>query len=39
MNFDRIPISKIQVARLKEVGIDYDPETGCRVDGIHDDDD
>ena len=31
-NFEHIPISKIQMDRLKADGIDYDPELGQRVD-------
>ena len=38
-NFQNIPLSKLQVDRLKAVNIAYDPETGLREDGeIMDDD-
>jgi hypothetical protein len=34
VNFDRIPISKIQMDILTGLGIQYDQETGRRVDGF-----
>lgn len=34
MNFDRIPISKIQMDTLTGLGIQYDSETGQRVDAF-----
>lgn len=37
MNFDRIPLSKPQIERLRDGGIQYDPETGARVDAVVDD--
>lgn len=37
MNFDRIPLSKPQIERLRGGGIQYDPETGARVDAVVDD--
>lgn len=36
-NFERIPISKLQIDRLRADGIEYDPETGMRVDAVVDD--
>ncbi|KAL2042980.1 hypothetical protein N7G274_004038 [Stereocaulon virgatum] len=37
-NFDRIPLSKPHIDRLRGVGIQYDPETGQRVDAFVDED-
>ncbi|KAF6236988.1 hypothetical protein HO173_004867 [Letharia columbiana] len=31
-NFERIPLSQLQIKRLRDGGIEYDPETGTRVD-------
>lgn len=28
LNFENIPLSKIQVDKLQAIGIDYDPDTG-----------
>ena len=33
-NFDRIPISKLQIDKLRAAGIEYDAETGQRVDAL-----
>ncbi|KAK4691784.1 hypothetical protein P7C71_g5292, partial [Lecanoromycetidae sp. Uapishka_2] len=37
-NFDRIPINKLQIDRLKSENIAYDPETGQREDALVDSD-
>lgn len=31
-NFERIPLSQLQIKRLRDGGVEYDPETGTRVD-------
>ena len=31
-NFERIPLSQLQIKRLSDGGIEYDPQTGTRVD-------
>ena len=33
-NFDRIPISRLQIEKLNELQIEYDTEIGHRHDGV-----
>jgi len=39
VNFERVPISKIQIDTLTSLSIQYDHETGRRVDAFVDIDD
>lgn len=37
MNFEAIAISNLQIEKLHQMGIEYDKDTGHRVDGIFND--
>lgn len=36
MNFENIPLSKLQVEKLQAIGVDYDPDTGYLAEVVVD---
>lgn len=37
LNFENIPLSKLQVDRLQAIGVNYDPDTGYLAEVVVDD--
>lgn len=36
LNFENIPLSKLQVDKLQAIGVDYDPDTGYLAEVVVD---